>query len=56
MLAPMLGNGVNFMRVMPVMSAIENDTHKASYDEISTLIEKAWAISVGPAPAEDRAV
>lgn len=48
MLAPMLGNGVNFMRVMPVMSAIENDTHKASYDEISTLIEKAWAISVGP--------
>ena len=48
MLAPMLGNGVNFMRVMPVMNAIENDTHKASYDEISTLIEKAWAISVGP--------
>ena len=48
MLAPMLGNGVNFMRVMPVMSAIENDTHKATYDEISTLIEKAWAISVGP--------
>ena len=48
MLAPVLSNGVNFMRVMPVMSAIENDTHKASYDEISTLIEKAWAISVGP--------
>ena len=48
MLAPVLGNGVNFMRVMPVMSAIENNTHKASYDEISTLIEKAWAISVGP--------
>ena len=48
MLAPMLGNGVNFMRVMPVMSAIENDTHKASYDEISTLIDTAWAISVGP--------
>ena len=48
MLAPVLGNGVNFMRVMPVLSAIENDTHKASYDEISTLIEKAWAISVGP--------
>ena len=48
MLAPVLGNGVNFMRVMPVMSAIENDTHKASYDETSTLIEKAWAISVGP--------
>ena len=48
MLAPMLGNGVNFMRVMPVMSAIENDTHNASYAESSTLIEKAWAISVGP--------
>ena len=48
MLAPVLGNGVNFMRVMPVMSAIENNTHKASYDEISTLIEKSWAISVGP--------
>ena len=48
MLAPVLGNGVNFMRVMPVMSAIENDTHKASYDEIYSLIEKAWAISVGP--------
>ena len=48
MLAPVLGNGVNFMRVMPVMSAIENDTHKATYDELSTLIEKAWAISVGP--------
>ena len=48
MLAPVLGNGVNFMRVMPVMSAIENNTHKASYDELSTLIEKAWAISVGP--------
>ena len=48
MLAPVLGNGVNFMRVMPVMSAIENNTHKASYDELSTLIDKAWAISVGP--------
>ena len=48
MLAPVLGNGVNFMRVMPVMSAIENNTHKASYDELSTLIDSAWAISVGP--------
>ncbi len=48
MLAPVLGNGVNFMRVMPVMSAIENNTHAASYDELTTIIEKAKAISVGP--------
>ena len=32
MLAPVLGNGVNFMRVMPVMSAIENNPHAASDD------------------------
>ena len=37
-----------FMRVMPVMSAIENDSHAASYDEVRTLIENATAISVGP--------
>ena len=48
MLAPVLGNGVNFMRVMPVMSAIENNTHAASYDELTTIIENATAISVGP--------
>ena len=48
MLAPVLGNGVNFMRVMPVMSAIENNTHAASYDELSTIIDNAKAISVGP--------
>ena len=48
MLAPVLGNGVNFMRVMPVMSAIENNTHTASYDELTTIIENAKAISVGP--------
>ena len=36
------------MRVMPVMSAIENNTKTASYDEIATLIENATAISVGP--------
>ena len=48
MLAPVLGNGVNFMRVMPVMSAIENNTHAASYDELTTIIENAKAISVGP--------
>ena len=48
MLAPVLGNGVNFMRVMPVMSAIENNTHTASYDELTTIIDNAKAISVGP--------
>ena len=48
MLAPVMGNGVNFMRVMPVMSAIENNSHAASYDELSTIIENAKAISVGP--------
>ena len=48
MLAPVLGNGVNFMRVMPVMSAIENNTHAASYDELTTIIDNAKAISVGP--------
>ena len=30
------------------MSAIENDSHAASYDEVRTLIENATAISVGP--------
>ena len=40
--------GMFFMRVMPVMSAIENDTRTASYDELKTLIENATAISVGP--------
>lgn len=48
MLAPVLGNGVNFMRVMPVMSAVESNTRTASYDELATIIEKAKAISVGP--------
>ncbi len=47
-LAPMMGRGMSFMRVMPVMSAIENNSRTASYDEISTLIENAKAISVGP--------
>ena len=49
--APMLQNGkrgMMFMRVMPVMSAIENNSRTASYDELSTLIENATAISVGP--------
>ena len=51
MLAPMLDSGKTgmfFMRVMPVMSAIENDSHAASHDEVRTLIENATAISVGP--------
>lgn len=47
-LVPFLDRGMAFMRVMPVQSAIENNTHKASYDELSTLIDKATAISVGP--------
>ena len=40
--------GMAFMRVMPVMSAVENNSRTASYDELSTLIEKATAFSVGP--------
>ena len=48
LLAPVMGRGMSFMRVMPVMSAIENNSRTASYDEISTLIENASAISVGP--------
>lgn len=40
--------GMSFMRVMPVMSAVENNSRTASYDEIATLIENASAISVGP--------
>ena len=51
MVAPVMQNGkqgMMFMRVMPVMSAIENNSRTASYDELSTLIEKASAISVGP--------
>ena len=50
MVAPVFNSGKTgmfFMRVMPVMSAIENDSHAASYDEVRTLIENATAISVG---------
>ena len=47
-LAPVMAPGMSFMRVMPVMSAIENNSRTASYDEISTLIDKAEIISVGP--------
>ena len=51
MLVPTLNSGkmgMSFMRVMPVMSAVENNSKTASYDEVSTLIEKAFAVSVGP--------
>ena len=51
MIAPMMSNGkqgMMMMRVMPVMSAIENNSRTASYDEVATLIENATAISVGP--------
>ncbi len=48
LLAPMLDTGMCFMRVMPVESAIQSDSHAASFDEISHLIENATAISVGP--------
>ena len=51
MVAPAFNSGklgMFMMRVMPVMSAIENTTKTASYDEIATLIENATAISVGP--------
>jgi DNA-binding Lrp family transcriptional regulator len=47
-LAPNLGNGMAFMRVIPVEKAVKNNSRAASYDEVSTLIEKADAISVGP--------
>lgn len=47
-LVPFLDTGMAFMRVMPVQSAIENISTAADFDEISTLIEKATAISVGP--------
>ncbi|MCQ2559029.1 MAG: pyridine nucleotide-disulfide oxidoreductase, partial [Oscillospiraceae bacterium] len=48
MLAPFMDAGMNMMRVIPVQSAIENNTKRATYDEVAHLVEKAWAISVGP--------
>ena len=42
MLAPFMDVGMNLMRVIPVQSAIENNTRKASYDEVHKLIEDAW--------------
>ncbi|MBR0160649.1 MAG: FAD-dependent oxidoreductase [Oscillospiraceae bacterium] len=47
-LAPFMDVGMNLMRVIPVQSAIENNSRKASYDEVHKLIEDAWAVSVGP--------
>ena len=46
-LAPNLPVGQGLMRVMPVMSAIENNSRTASYDEVRDLIERAEVISVG---------
>lgn len=46
-LAPNLPVGQGLMRVMPVMSAIENNERTASYDEVRDLIERAEYISVG---------
>ena len=48
MLAPFMDAGINLVRVVPVQSAIENNSRKASYDEVAKLIEDSWAISVGP--------
>ena len=48
MLAPFMDAGMNMMRVIPVQSAIENNSRRASYDEVVSLVEKARAISVGP--------
>ena len=51
MLVPTLNSGkagMSFMRVMPVNSAVENNSRTADYDEVRTLIENAFAISVGP--------
>ncbi len=48
MLAPFMDVGMNLMRVIPVQSAIENNSRKASYDEVHKIIEDAWAVSVGP--------
>ncbi|MBQ3261756.1 MAG: FAD-dependent oxidoreductase [Oscillospiraceae bacterium] len=47
MLAPFMDAGMNMMRVIPVQAAIENNSRKASYDEVHRLVENAWAISVG---------
>ena len=48
MLAPFMDAGMNMMRVIPVQTAIENNSRKATYDEVCGIVERAWAISVGP--------
>ena len=48
LLVPNIPVGQGLMRIMPVESAIENDSRAASYDELSDLIERAQYISVGP--------
>ena len=47
-LVPNFPTGMGPMRAMPVGSAIKNDSHAATYDEVEHIIERAWAISVGP--------
>ena len=47
MLAPFMDAGMNMMRVIPVQAAIENNSRKASYDEVHRLVENAWAVAVG---------
>ena len=47
-LVPSCKPGMAFMRIIPVESAIKTNQKKASYDEVSQIIENAWAISVGP--------
>ncbi|MEG1633951.1 MAG: FAD-dependent oxidoreductase [Oscillospiraceae bacterium] len=47
-LVPNVPAGMGPMRVMPVGSAIASDSRAASYDEVDHIIERAWAISVGP--------
>lgn len=47
-LVPSAAVGMSFMRIIPVEAAIKNNTRAAGYDELSTLIENAKAISVGP--------
>ncbi len=51
MVAPAFQNGregMMMMHVLPVMSAVENNSHTASYDEVATIIDNAYALSVGP--------
>ncbi len=48
LLAPFMDAGMNLVRVIPVQSAIENNSRRASYEEVRNLVEKAYAISVGP--------